>query len=123
LRLFALNAEQSKQINRFLRWHIAYLATVAIFFTWVYTTDRFRSSLIWREKFLFLVLAPLSTAIFVLISPWRKEWYNALIDMYLRLEGQGIFCFMAAFVFVFGFFIYSIFIWGLGAIGPALAHM
>ncbi|MDR1657377.1 MAG: hypothetical protein LBT47_07460 [Deltaproteobacteria bacterium] len=123
LRLFALNIEQSKHIRRFLRWHLGYLAVVALFFSWMYMTGRFRSSFFWRERFLFLVLAPLVTAVFVAVGPWRRKWLAALKDMYTRLEGQTVFCVMAGFVFLFGFFIYTLLIWGLATLVPALVHM
>jgi hypothetical protein len=76
-----------------------------------------------KEKTIFLLIAPLATFLFVLVSPWRRQWLTAGLSMYERLEGQGVFCLLAAFVFLFGFFIYSIFIWGLGALGPSLVYM
>ena len=123
LRLFALTEKESRQINCFFRWHLGYLLLVALFFAWMYNTNRFRSHPIFREKFLFLVLAPLSTFVFVIVGPWRRRWAAALRDMRARLEGQVVFCLMAGFVFLFGFLVYSVLIWGLGALGPALAHM
>jgi hypothetical protein len=89
----------------------------------MYMTDHFRAHYVFRERFIFLVLAPAATVVFVLLSPWRGRWIEALKGMYVRLEGQAVFCLMAGFVFAFGFFLYSVFIWGLGALGPALAYM
>ena len=123
MRLFALTPKENRQINRFLRWHLGYLLAVALFFTWMYTTSRFRSQMIFRERFLFLILAPAATSLFVLMGPWRRRWARALKGMYARLEGQAVFCLMAGVVFVFGFFLYSLLIWGLGALFPALAYM
>jgi hypothetical protein len=123
LRLFAPTPKQSRQINRFLRWHACYVLAVAGFFTWMYASGRFRSHPLLRERFLFLVMAPLATIVFVAVGPWRRRWLIALRGMYVRLEGQAAFCLMAGFVLLFGFLIYSVFIWGLGALGPALAHM
>ena len=123
LHLFALTEKESRQINRFLKWHLGYLLVVALFFTWMYVTNHFRSHFVFREKFLFLVMAPAATVAFVLLGPWRRRWEAALRGMYVRLEGQAVFCLIAGFVFLFGFFIYSVFIWGLGALAPALAYM
>jgi hypothetical protein len=102
---------------------LGYSLIVALFFTWMYTTGRFRSHLIYRERFLFLVLAPAATILFVMVGPWRRRWGAALRGMRVRLEGQAVFCLMAGFVFMFGFFVYSLLIWGLGALAPALVHM
>jgi hypothetical protein len=118
-----LDKEESVQIKRFMRWHIVYLLTVAVFFTVIYFTGLFRSNIFLKEKALFLIIAPVATALFVLVSPWRDKWFNAVGSMYSRLEGQGVYCVLAAFVFVFGFLIYSIFIWGLGALVPSLVYM
>ncbi|MDR2140315.1 MAG: hypothetical protein LBR11_00710 [Deltaproteobacteria bacterium] len=123
MRLFDLNPLERSRLRQFLRWHLAYLLVVALFFSLIYFTGLFRSHLVFREKFIFLVLAPVSTAIFVCLSPWRRHWLEAIVDTRRRLEGQLVFCLLAGFVFVFGFFIYSVFIWGLGALGPAMAHM
>jgi hypothetical protein len=123
LRLFDLNQQEIKHINRFLRWHISYIIIITIFFSIIYFNGLFRSNIFLKEKTIFILIAPLSTVFFILISPWRRQWLNAVYGMYLRLEGQGVFCLLAAVVFLFGFFIYSIFIWGLGALGPSLVYM
>jgi hypothetical protein len=121
--LFDLTPLEKQSLRQFWRWHLGYLLVVALFFSLIYLTGLFRANALLREKFIFLVLAPVSTVVFVILSPWRTMWREALLDMHRRLEGQGIFCLLAGFVFLFGFFIYSIFIWGLGALGPALVHM
>jgi hypothetical protein len=123
VRLFDLNDQEKKSLRQFWRWHLGYLLVVALFFSFIYFCGLFRSHLVFREKFLFLVLAPVSTMIFVYLSPWRNHWREAIVDTWRRLEGQAVFCLLAGFVFVFGFFVYSVFIWGLGALGPSLAHM
>jgi hypothetical protein len=123
VKLFDLSDQEKKSLRQFWRWHLGYIVVVAIFFSVIYATGLFRGIFIFREKFIFLVLAPLSTIIFVFLSPWRKNWREAIVDTKRRLEGQAVFCLLAGFVFVFGFFVYSVFIWGLGALGPAMAHM
>jgi hypothetical protein len=111
------------KINRLLRWHAGYILVVAIFFAIIYITGLFRSNFFLKERFIYLGLAPICTFFFVLISPWRSDWYKAIKDMYFRLDGQEVLCVLAAFVFLFGFFLYGVFIWGLGALGPSLAYM
>jgi hypothetical protein len=123
VRLFDLSQEEKSRLRQFWRWHLGYLLAVALFFTIIYVTGLFRSHMVFREKFIFLVLAPVSTVVFVIVSPWRQKWREAIEDTRRRLEGQVVFCLMAGFVFAFGFFAYSVFIWGLGALGPALVHM
>jgi hypothetical protein len=123
VRLFDLSNEEKSRLRRFWRWHLAYLLVVALYFSLIYFFGLFRSGPLFREKFIFLVLAPLSTVVFVLLSPWRRHFWEAIVETHRRLDGQVIFCLMAGFVFVFGFFMYSVFIWGLGALGPALLHM
>jgi hypothetical protein len=123
VRLFDLSPEERSRLRQFWRWHLGYLLAVAAFFSLIYLTGLFRSHLVFRERFIFLVLAPAATALFVCLSPWRRHWLEAILDTRRRLEGQVVFCVMAGFVFAFGFFAYSVFIWGLGALGPALVHM
>lgn len=123
LRLFDPDPAVRLQFNRFLRWHAGYILVVAGFFSFIYVTGLFKSTFFLRERFIYLCLSQMATVVFVLIGPWRRDWYRALRDMYLRLEGQELLCALAVFVFLFGFFIYSICIWGLGALGPSLVYM
>lgn len=106
-----------------MRWHLAYICLVAIFFSVVYFTGNFRKNFFLEEKFIFVFLAPLATLVFVTISPWRKAWKDALFGLFKRVEGQEIFFALGSFVFLFGFFLYSLFIWGLGALLPSLFYM
>jgi hypothetical protein len=112
-----------RRVTRFARWHLAYILLVAVFFSLLYVTDTFKSNVFLREKFIFLVMAPVSTLAFVLLSPWRADWKKAITGTYDLLEGQDAFCAMAALVFLFGFFVYSLLIWGLGAFVPSLFYM
>jgi 4-hydroxybenzoate polyprenyltransferase len=112
-----------RRLTRFARWHLAYVALVAAFFSLLYATGAFRSSVFLMEKFIFLVMAPAATVAFVLISPWRGDWRDAITGMYQRLEGQEAFIVMALLVFLFGFLVYSVLIWGLGALIPSLFYM
>ncbi|MDR1079377.1 MAG: hypothetical protein LBQ79_00055 [Deltaproteobacteria bacterium] len=123
MHIFELTPAEFRQVARFARWHLIYIAVVAAFFSAVYFSGTFRANFFFEEKFIFLVDAPAATVLFVALSPWRTDWRRALVGMYQRLEGQAIFCALGALMFAFGFFIYSIFIWGLGAFLPSLLYM
>jgi membrane-bound acyltransferase YfiQ involved in biofilm formation len=112
-----------RRLTRFARWHLSYMALIALFFLAIYSTGSFKSTVFLKEKFIFLVIAPASTAVFVLLSPWRARWREAVAGMYERLEGQEAFCVMAGIVFLFGFLMYSVLMWGLGALLPSLFYM
>jgi hypothetical protein len=112
-----------RKLTRFARWHLSYMALVAAFFALLYLTGTFKSSVFFREKFIFLVMSPVCTLVFILLSPWRGAWKEAIVGMYVRLEGQEAFCVMGGLVFLFGFLIYSVLIWGLGALVPSLFYM
>jgi hypothetical protein len=112
-----------RKVTRFARWHLCYLLVIALFFSLLFFTGTYKTIEIFRERFIFLVLSPLSTLVFVLASPWRGAWKEAVLAMYERLEGEEVFCVMGGMVFLFGFFIYSVFLWGLGALIPSLFYM
>jgi hypothetical protein len=112
-----------RRVTRFFRWHLAYITLIAVFFFVIYNFGYFRSVFILEEKYIFLILAPVFTFLFILVCPWRPQWKNAIKSMYERLEGQEIFCLLGAFVLLFGFLGYSILIWGLGALVPAIFYM
>ncbi|MDR1312874.1 MAG: hypothetical protein LBQ12_04060 [Deltaproteobacteria bacterium] len=123
MHIFELTPAEFKQVARFARWHLFYIAAVAAFFFAVYFSGIFRANFFFEEKFIFLFDAPAATILFVAVSPWREAWRQALVGMYQRLEGQAIFCALGAFLFAFGFYIYSALIWGLGAFIPSLLYM
>ena len=123
MRLFDLNNSQEREIRRLMVWHLAYIFMVGAFFTVIYYFGLFKSYRLLKEDIIFLLLGPLCTGAFIYISPWRANWRRAVINTYERLEGEPAFCAMAALVFIFGFLIYSLLIWGLGALGPSLFYM
>ncbi len=123
MKLFDLNQREEREIRRLVRWHLGYLLAVAIFFGIIYNFGLFKSHPFLRDRPIFTLLAPLATLAFVLVSPWRRDWLRALKNTYDRLEGEPAFCLMAGLVFIFGFFLYSVLLWGLAALGPALFHM
>lgn len=123
MKLFDLSGPEKKEFRRIITWHLFYLATVAVFFWIIYYFGYFKSHPFLRDKPIFTVISPLGTIVFVAISPWRKNWLGAIVDTYKRLEGSPIFCLMGAFVFIFGFYLYSVLLWGLAALGPSLFYM
>jgi len=123
MKLFDLSDPEQNELRRAILWHLAYLAVVALFFWIIYFFGFFKSHPFLRDKPIFTIISPLTTLVFVAISPWRKKWLRAIVDTYYRLEGSPAFCFMGALVFLFGFYLYSVLLWGLAALGPALFYM
>ena len=123
MKLFDLNRQERKTIRRLALWHLGYLAFIAAFFWIIYYFGFFKSHRFLRDKPLFLVMAPICTIIFIFLSPWRRHWLMALKDTRDRLESEPVFCLMAALVFLVGFYLYSVLLWGLGALGPSLFYM
>ncbi|MDR1922187.1 MAG: hypothetical protein LBS31_10675 [Candidatus Adiutrix sp.] len=123
MRLFDLNSGEKKQLRRLIRWHAGYILLIAAFFTFIYYFGYFKSHPFLRESPIFIYISPLSTFLFVLVSPWRSQWKRAIVGTYERLEGEAVFCLMAALVFLTGFYFYSLLIWGLGALGPSIFYM
>ncbi len=104
-------------------WHLSYVAIIALFFALIYYFGLYKSHSLLRESPLFSYAAPLFTAIFVIISPWRERWLEAIKNTLGRLDYEPVFCLMGGLVFMAGFFFYSVLLWGLGALGPALFYM
>lgn len=123
MKLFDLNPFEEKNVKRVLVWHLGYIAFIALFFALIYYFGLYKSHRLLRDSPLFTYAAPLSTAIFALISPWRGKWRAAIVDTYERLDHEPVFCLMGGLVFAVGFFFYSVLLWGLGALGPALFYM
>ncbi len=123
MKLFDLNKQQKRQIKNLLLWHGAYLLLISLFFTFIYFFNYFKNHPILRENTLFMLVSPLSTIVFVILSPWRGHWRRAVTETIARLEGEPIFCLMGAVVMAIGFFFYSVLLWGLGALLPSLFYM
>lgn len=123
MKLFDLNRQERNTLRELVIWHLGYLAFIAAFFWVIYYFDLFRSHRFLKEKPIFLALAPVCTLAFVIISPWRKNWLMALKDTRERLEGEPAFYLMGALVFLMGFYLYSVLLWGLGALGPFLFYI
>lgn len=123
MKLFDLNRQERQTLRRLALWHLGYLLLISLFFWVIYYFGFFKSHRLLRDKPIFLVMAPICTLLFVVLSPWRKNWLMALKDTHERLEGEPAFCFMAALVFLMGFYLYSVLLWGLGALGPSIFYM
>lgn len=123
MKLFDMSGPEKRELRRAIAWHLVYLAVVAAFFWIIYYFGYFKSHPFLRDKPLFTVISPLVTLVFVIISPWRGKWFRAVVDTYNRLEGSPGFCLMGALVFIFGFYLYSVLLWGLAALGPSLFYM
>jgi hypothetical protein len=123
MKLFDLNLKERRSLRRLIFWHLGYLSLILIFFSIIYYFGYFKSSDWLHESAIFTYWSPAATLIFVLASPWRSSWRRALTGTFERLEGEKVFCLMAVLVFFFGFYLYSLLLWGLGALLPSLFYM
>ncbi len=123
MKLFDLNKIEERHLKRLVLWHLGYIGLIAVFFGLIYYFGWYKSHSLLRESPLFTYMAPLFTALFVMVSPWRGQWRRAIKDTYDRLDHEPVFCLMGGIVFAAGFFFYSVLLWGLGALGPALFYM
>jgi hypothetical protein len=123
MKLFDLSLKEKRSLRHLVFWHLGYLLLILTFFSIIYYFGYFKSSAWLNEGTIFTYWAPTATLIFVLISPWRLTWRKALTGTLERLEGEKIFCLMAVLVFSFGFYLYSLLLWGLGALLPSLFYM
>ena len=123
MKLFDLSLEERRSLRSLVFWHLGYLSLILIFFSIIYYFRYFKSSVWLHESVIFTYWSPAATLVFVLISPWRPSWRRALTETFERLEGEKVFCLMATLVFSFGFYLYSLLLWGLGALLPSLFYM
>ncbi|MDR0881737.1 MAG: hypothetical protein LBP55_04245 [Candidatus Adiutrix sp.] len=123
MKLFDLSGPEALEARRLIRWHLGYVGLVAFFFWVIYYFGFFKASPFLREGPIFIYLAPLVTIVFVAVSPWRGRWLRAARDTRDRLDGEPVFCLMAALVFYFGFYLYSLLLWALAALGPSIFYM
>jgi hypothetical protein len=123
MKLFDLNPHEAKHLKRVALWHLGYIATVALFFALIYYFGLYKSHRLLRESPLFSYVAPISTAIFVIISPWRNSWRAAILETIKKMDNEPVFCLMGGIVFTVGLFLASVVLWGLGAVGPALLYL
>ena len=122
MKLFNLLPTERQDLKRFLLWHAGYVLYVVAFFFLIFGLGWFRSVWYLKEPVLFSLLAPLHTVVFILISPFRRRWAQAMVNMYHALDGELVFCAMAALVGLFGLYFYSLLIWLLGALIPSILY-
>jgi len=123
MKLFDLSHKERRSLQRLIHWHLGYLLLILIFFSIIYYFGYFKSANWLNESAIFTYWSPVATLIFVFVSPWSPSWRRAINGTFERLEGEKIFCLMAALVFFFGFYLYSLLLWGLGALLPSLFYM
>ncbi len=122
MKLFDLFPGERQNLKRFFIWHLGYLLYVVLFFVIIFEADLFRSYWILKEVWLVNIVAPVHTVLFIAISPFRREWLAAIVNMYRVLDGEIIFCIMAGMVMLLGLYLYSFFIWILGWLVPAIIY-
>jgi hypothetical protein len=122
MKLFDLVPGEKHNLKRFFIWHLGYVMYVVLFFVILFETNLFRSYWILREAWLVNIVAPVHTVLFIAISPFRREWFAAIVNMYRILDGEIIFCAMAGMAMLLGLYLYSFFIWVLGWLVPAIIY-
>ena len=122
MKLFDLVLGERQNLKRFFLWHFGYVIYVALFFIIIFETNLFHSYWILRETWLVNIVAPIHTVIFIVISPYRRQWVTAIVNMYRILDGEIIFCIMAGMVMLLGLYLYSFLIWVLGWLVPAIIY-
>lgn len=122
MKLFDLVLGERQNLKRFFIWHFGYVIYVALFFVIIFETNLFHSYWILRETWLVNIVAPVHTVIFIVISPFRRQWVTAIVNMYRILDGEIIFCIMAGMVMLLGLYLYSFLIWVLGWFVPAIIY-
>ena len=120
MKLFDLSPAEKHELRRFTAWHLGYVIYVALFAVVIYHYHYFKAYWFLKEFWILNLLAPIHTLVFISLSPYRKNWVSAAKNMYQALDGDPIFCLMAALIFGFGFYLYNGVIWGLGSLIPTI---
>ena len=120
MKLFDLMPQERSGLKIFMIWHIGYALYVCLFFFIIYHFHLFKSYWFLEEFWLLNLVAPLHTVVFILVSPYRKDWILAIRNMYRALDGDMIFCVMALLVFLVGFYLYTLIIWLIGSFLPSI---
>ena len=115
----SISAEK-RALFKFIAWHLGYVAYVVLFALIIYRYNLFKAYWFLKEFWILNLLSPVHTVIFIVISPYRQHWIQAVKNMYRALDGEPIFCFMASLLFLMGFYLYNGVIWGLGSLIPSL---
>ena len=120
MRLFDLSEEERKSVTKFVSWHFGYVLYVTLFAFTIYSTHLFKAYWFLKESWILNMIAPLHTIIFIIVSPYRRDWLAAARNMYVTLEGDPVFCLMAMLLGGVGFYLYNAVIWGLGSLIPSI---
>lgn len=120
MKLFDLTPQEARRVRVFLLWHFAYAFYVAVFAFVIYKFHWFKAYWFLKEFWILNLIAPVHTIIFIIISPYRRDWIEAIRNMYRTLDGDLIFCLMAFLVFGFGFYLYNAIIWAVGSLLPSI---
>lgn len=122
MKLFDLLPNEKISLNRFLAWHFGYFVFISVFFLIIFEYGWFKSHWLLKETGIINVLAPSCTLLFVILSPFRRNWLNAIVNMYKALDGELVFCLMAVVVFLLGFYLYSVLFWLLAGMIPGILY-
>ncbi|MBW1709357.1 MAG: hypothetical protein JRG97_09975 [Deltaproteobacteria bacterium] len=122
MKLFDLLPSEKHGLNRFIAWHLGYLIYVSAFFVIIFEFGLFKSYWFLKEAWIIYLLSPLHTVVFTLISPFRRDWFRVIVNMYRALDGELIFCTMAAMILALGFYLYGLIIWVIGGLIPAIIY-
>lgn len=122
MKLFALLPEERQGLKTFVGWHVGYVAYVTLFFWILFRYRLFKSHWLLEEFWLINMVGPVHTLVFTLVSPFRRHYALAIGNMYRALDGELVFCLMALIVFGVGFYLYSLIIWLLGGLIPAIIY-
>jgi hypothetical protein len=120
MKLFDLSPAEKKSVRRFLAWHLGYIAYVTVFAFVIYRFNLFKAYWFLKESSILNLVSPLHTLAFIIISPYRRDWWTALKNTYRALDGEPIFCAMALLVVLVGFYLYNAVLWGVGSLLPSI---
>lgn len=122
MKLFDLSPIERRAVVQFVLWHIGFILYAAFFAFIIYHFNLFKAYWFLSEFWILNLISPLQTLLFVLISPYRRDWLRAIKNMYRALDGDRIYCTMAFLVLVLGFYLYNILLWGLGGLVPSIIY-
>lgn len=117
-----MNEKKEQNLETFIIWHLGYVLYVSIFFFFMYEMDLFKAYWIFKEVALINVVAPAHTLVFVLICPFRSRWRLAIATTWHALDHEPLYTMMAGLILLIGFYLYSLLIWVVGGLIPAIIY-
>ena len=120
MKLFDLLPEERRGLRIFLAWHLGYALYVCLFVFFIFQFNLFKSYWFLKESWLINMVAPAHTLVFIAVSPYRRDWVEAIAKMYRELDGDLVFFLMAILVLAVGFYLYSLMIWLTGSLLPII---